>query len=74
MTNEVWVCMSSEFARGTRRAFTDKKFCPANHNGICGTDKQPCDAKRFVEATIPALRAALELEELRYTVTIKPMG
>jgi len=31
-----------------------------DYDETCARDNKPCDAKKFVEATVPALRAALE--------------
>ena len=47
MSDRVWVCLCSEFARDTYRAFKAKDACPACHDGICGTDNKPCDAVEY---------------------------
>ena len=45
----VWVCLSSEFARDTYRAFKTRNACPACKGGVCGTDNKPCDAVEYAE-------------------------
>ena len=78
---EVWICKqfveklkehNNKNASDRECIFFDKtgtQLCVAEHGVIDWTTCLPCDVKKFVEATVPALTAALE--ELGYAVTIQ---